>query len=95
MRGADEGFLIARLTEIQRLGTILPWFYNAVVRNRMTGGMLKRMLHFAPERAIPTLYKTTLKHWLGRYRRKNRGEIVGRVFLLPMSLPITWTWRSG
>ena len=76
-----KAFLIARLTEIQRLGTILPWFYNAVVRNRMTGGMLKRMLHFAPERAIPTLYKTTLKHWLGRYRRKNRGEIVGRVFL--------------
>lgn len=65
-----KAFLIARLTEIQRLGTILPWFYNAVVRNRMTGGMLKRMLHFAPERAIPTLYKTTLKHWLGRYRQK-------------------------
>lgn len=76
-----KAFLIARLTEIQRLGTILPWFYNAIVRNRMTGNMLKRILHFAPKRTIPTLYKTTLKHWLGRYRQKNRGEIVGRVFL--------------
>lgn len=76
-----RAFLIARLTEIQRLGTILPWFYNTIVRNRMTGNMLKRVLHFAPKRTIPTLYKTTLKHWLGRYRRKNRGEIVGRVFL--------------
>ena len=76
-----KAFLIARLTEIQRLGTILPWFYNAIVRNRMTGNMLKRILHFAPKRTIPILYKTTLKHWLGRYRQKNRGETVGKVFL--------------
>ena len=76
-----KAYLIARLTEIQRLGSIFPWLYNAVVRNRVTGGILKRILHFAPERAIPTLYKTTLKHWLGRYRWKNKGTTVGKVFL--------------
>ncbi len=40
--------------------------------------MLKRILHFAPKRTIPTLYKTTLKHWLGRYRQKNRGRDRGK-----------------
>ena len=76
-----KAFLVARLTEIQRLGAIFPWFYNAVVRNRLTGGILKRVLQFAPERTLPMLYKTTLKHWIGRYNRKNKGQTVGKVLL--------------
>lgn len=74
-------FLIARLTEIQRIGAIIPWCYNLFVRNRVTGRVLKRMLHFAPERTIPMLYKTTLKHWLCRYQWKNKSKVVGKVFL--------------
>lgn len=74
-------FLVAHLTQVQRLGTLFPQLYNALVRNGWTGGMLKRMLCFAPERAIPLLYKTTLRYWAEKNAKRKAGELTRKVFL--------------
>lgn len=59
-----RSFLIANLIKIQKMGMVVPWFYNGIVSGKLTSSLLKGMLRFAPERSIPKLYKTTLRNWL-------------------------------
>ncbi len=56
--------LIAYITKINSLGSILPSVFNFFVENKFTSGILKKMLGFAPKRSIPALYKFTLRSWL-------------------------------
>jgi len=59
--------LIANITRVNRLGMIVPWFFNAAVTNRVVGRMIKRILGFAPDRSIPTLGKKTVRRWADRH----------------------------
>jgi FAD/FMN-containing dehydrogenase/Fe-S oxidoreductase len=63
--------LIANITSINRLGSLLPSLFNFVVKNRYLGGAVKRLTGFATERSIPLLYRYTLNRWL----RKNLKRI--------------------
>lgn len=76
-----KAYLVAHLTDVQRLGTLFPRLYNAFVHNRWTGYVLKRVLHFAPERVVPGLYKMTLRHWTKRYASREISSPVGKVYL--------------
>lgn len=76
-----KAFLVANLGRIQRCGMWLPPLYNWFVSNRLTGGLLKRLLQFAPERSIPRLYKTTLRHWAARHMSCNKNKTRGKVYL--------------
>ena len=76
-----KAYLVAHLTDVQRLGSLFPRLYNIFVRNRLTGSLLKRMLHFAPRRAVPVMYKTTLRHWAKRYSRQAGMLSAGKVYL--------------
>ncbi|MBK7211996.1 MAG: FAD-binding protein [Bacteroidales bacterium] len=73
--------LIANITKINRLGMILPGAYNLVTGNAVTGGLLKKVLGFAPQRSIPSLYKSTLRSWLKKYANSIEGENKGKVYL--------------
>ncbi len=66
-----RSFLIANLIKIQKMGMVIPWFYNGIVSGKLTSSLLKGMLRFAPERSIPKLYKTTLRNWLLRHSDTN------------------------
>ena len=72
--------MIANITSINRLGSILPGIFNFFLKNAFFSGIFKRTLGFAAKRNIPLLYKTTLKVWA-----KNYSQIVtvpkGKVFL--------------
>lgn len=70
-----RSFLIANLTKIQALGIRVPCMYNVVVTNRFTSSLLKRVLKFAPQRSIPSLYKMTLRTWLDRNQERNMSGI--------------------
>lgn len=59
--------LIANITEINRLGMIVPWFFNAFVTNRFMGRLLKRTLGFAVDRSIPTLGKQSVRKWAHKH----------------------------
>ena len=62
--------MIAYITSFNKLGSILPAFYNFVLKNRFLSGIMKKMLGFAAKRSIPLLYKTTLRKW----HHKNKGN---------------------
>ncbi len=55
--------LIAYITTINRLGSLVPPVFNFFVRNKFTAGLIKGITGFAKERSIPVLYKTTLRKW--------------------------------
>lgn len=62
--------MIAYITAFNRLGSVLPAFYNFFLKNPMLSGLIKKTLGFAQMRSIPLLYKTTLRSW----HRKNKGN---------------------
>lgn len=76
-----KALLVANLSRIQRWGMYLPSLYNGFISNSLTGGLLKKLLRFAPERSIPKLYKTTLRHWAARHRSCNKDSTRGKIYL--------------
>jgi len=75
-------WMVANLPRFQAIFSIFPFLYNFVVQNNITVGLLKKVLHFAPERTLPTLSKLTLKTLALRYCKKNAIEnSKGKVYL--------------
>lgn len=71
---------IAYIQKINVLGMIWPWAFNFVATNKLLSGILKKSIGFAPQRSIPTLYKTSLKAYVKH--TKYRGEpMTKKVFL--------------
>ncbi len=63
--------LISYIHVINKIGSILPDAYNFVLRNKITSGIIKKVVGFASKRSIPLLYKTTLRKWI----RKNLSSV--------------------
>ncbi len=63
--------LIAYISAINKIGSILPSLYNFILKNKTTSGILKKITGFAPERSIPLIYKATLRRWI----RKNLSNL--------------------
>ncbi len=59
--------LVAYISVINKIGSAVPVLFNLFVKNKFTGGILKKITGFASKRSIPLLYRTTLKKWI----RKN------------------------
>ena len=75
--------VIANITSLNRLASLVPGIYNFFAGNKFTSKLIKKSIGFASGRSIPLLYKTTLRKWI----RKNLDEInpaepVGKVCLL-------------
>ena len=70
-----RSWMMAHLTQVQKLGMLVPSIYNWVVTNSLTSAIIKKVLRYAPQRSIPKLYKMSLKAWL----KKN-----------PNTLPAKW-----
>lgn len=74
--------LIAGFSKISSLGTIWPGAYNFFVTNSFTSMLIKKFAGFAPNRSMPTMYKTTLKKWWNNNRLTiNSGVKKKKVFL--------------
>lgn len=75
--------LIAYITDINKLGSILPGVFNFFVTNSFFSGIAKSFLSFAPKRSIPTLYKFTLRSWFAKYSKTidNSKLTNGKVYL--------------
>ncbi|MCW3113839.1 MAG: FAD-binding protein [Segetibacter sp.] len=66
--------LIANFTNSAKLGSIMPGMYNFVMTNKGVSNLVKKFSGFAKERSMPTMYKTTLRSWFEKHRRKVEGE---------------------
>ena len=58
--------LIANFTKAAKLGSFFPSLYNLVMRNAVTGGMIKKISGFAIQRSMPSLSKQTLQSWYNK-----------------------------
>ncbi|MBT4268667.1 MAG: FAD-binding protein [Deltaproteobacteria bacterium] len=61
-----RNLLIANITLLYRIGSLVPSLFNFINRNRFTGGLIKKMSGFVKEREMPSLYRVTLKSWAGK-----------------------------
>lgn len=64
-------WLIGNFTKTQQLGILVAPLYNAVVKNNFTGGIVKKLIGFAPGRSLPTVGSSSLKHWYKKRVTKN------------------------
>ena len=62
---------IAYIGHLNRLGSLIPGLYNALMRSRHISGIMKKMLGIAPKRSIPLLYRTTLRRWV---KKNGKGK---------------------
>lgn len=79
-----RSLLIAHISKINRLGSLVPAIFNFTVTNSFTSNLLKKILGFAPQRSIPTLYRMTLKRWIRLQKGKTSGSTAknkGTVYL--------------
>jgi len=72
--------LIANYSSSSRLGAIVPGLYNFLMTSRGLSRLVKRISGFAPDRSMPTLYKTTLQRWYKR-KKSNNGKTDKKVYL--------------
>lgn len=70
--------LVANFSALSRLGSIVPGLYNFAVANKLIGGTIKKIAGFAPDRSMPTLYRTTLKSWYRKHRQQNTAPSTGK-----------------
>lgn len=59
--------LTSNLSRIQKMGLISPKVYNSIVSSSIFGGMIRKMMHFDKRRAIPRIYKYSLRDWLRKH----------------------------
>jgi FAD/FMN-containing dehydrogenase/Fe-S oxidoreductase len=67
--------LIAHITSINRLGSLLPGLFNSLVKNRVISGMLKSLIGIARERTIPALHSTSFRKWAARHLAALNGSL--------------------
>ena len=66
-----RSFMISRMSQIQRVGSLFPVVYNFFVSNKITSALLKKILNFASEREIPVLSRRTLRAWAANRVKKH------------------------
>ena len=59
------------MAQIERLGSIVPAIYNWFATTRWTSAILKRLMHFAANRRIPTLSRYTMRQLIAREKWSN------------------------
>lgn len=66
--------LIANFNKSAKLGSIAPGIYNWMVTTPAISNMIKRFSGFAEKRSMPTLYKTSLRKWFEKRKKKTIGD---------------------
>jgi Fe-S oxidoreductase len=65
--------MIAEFPLLSKWASIAPSLYNFAFSNSVTAGLLKKMMHMAPERHVPALHSHTLKAWYKQFKRDQKG----------------------
>jgi len=74
--------LIAYITEINKLGAIVPQIFNFFMGNKVFSSFVMRLIGFAPQRSMPLLAKKTMNKWMKKYLKEIKSETSkGKVYL--------------
>lgn len=71
--------MTSNLSRIQKTGMVAPVMFNAFVKSTLLGGMIRKIMHFDRRRAIPGIYKYSLRDWLRKNPSKKKFKY--KVFL--------------
>ena len=75
-------WVIANFTKSQQLAILVPGIYNALIKNNMASGLVKKIIGFAKDRSLPAVGSTTLKSWYqSRVNRKQNVRSGKKVYL--------------
>src|SRR5690606_28631678 len=69
-----RAWVIANFTRSQRLASVVPGLYNAVIKSRIRSPLVKGMLGFAKDRSLSAVGNTTLRKWIANQRRRRTPE---------------------
>lgn len=75
-----RSWLIANITLFNNIGSWAPSLYNAILKNKITSGLFKRITGFSQKRDIPLLHKKTLKDWFRQYKNHQPEGILVYLF---------------
>ncbi|MBW6497072.1 MAG: FAD-binding protein [Bacteroidales bacterium] len=70
--------IIAAFAEMNRLASLVPALYNGLVKNRITGAIIKNIMGFSLKRSMPLMQKITLKKWAARNLKKLNEKLDGQ-----------------
>ncbi len=75
--------LIANITKINRLGSLMPSLYNFIQSNSLIAKLSAKAFGFASQRSFPLVSKINLDRWFDKYKNKTteRRFINGKVYL--------------
>ena len=73
--------LIANFAKLSTLASYVPWAWNGILGTPSLRRIANRIVGFHPDRTMPLLEKTTLKHWADR-RKQRTGSKEQRTMLL-------------
>ncbi len=72
-----RSWIIANITAFNRIGALMPPFYNWFVKNNFLSGIFQKAIGFSQKRSLPLLHKTTLKSWFAKQKLlQPKGRIV-------------------
>ncbi|MDQ6814741.1 MAG: FAD-binding protein [Bacteroidota bacterium] len=77
--------LIANFNNTAKLGAIFPGIYNFAMTNKSISDLVKKFSGFASRRSMPTMYKTTLKSWFEKHKRKMTDDSSKMIVKTPVS----------
>ncbi len=73
--------LIGNFATSMKLASAVPWAYNLIFGNRVTGNLAKRVVGFAEGRSMPKISSTTWQSWMQRKFKTNATKPVKTVYL--------------
>jgi FAD/FMN-containing dehydrogenase/Fe-S oxidoreductase len=73
--------MVGNFTKLTALAASFPGFYNFLVKNNVTGNIIKNFSGFATMRSLPALQKTTLRKWFRQHQPEVKAPAKGKVYL--------------
>ncbi len=73
--------MVAAFARVARLGSAVPWAWNALFGSPPLRRLLNRLVGFHPERTIPPLSRVTLRRWFRKHRPHANAGKRGSVWL--------------
>lgn len=70
--------LIAYITEINKLGSIIPGIFNFFIGNKTFSSFMMKTIGFAPKRSMPLLAKQTMTKWMNKYVKELQTNDLNR-----------------
>ncbi|TAH24754.1 MAG: FAD-binding oxidoreductase [Cytophagales bacterium] len=74
--------LIGNFAKANAINSYFPQLANFVMSNKISGGLMKKVLGIAPQRPLPLLSLITLKKWANRHLKEIQPkQKIGKVYL--------------